>query len=256
MIDPHADPALVVGHVVDSVRDRLAQFLILEVVDANFLRLAFGMPFATAVLEIPHQFLLFRVDRDHRLPTLLEARRLGVDVLELSIAIGMLVAFARLAVGLQAVAGFVQQPRHRTIADPMALTGQLRRQPASALAGPTQGRHRIAPRQRFQQRLQGGNQRRVGLRQAFASRPSLPQTLGHRFVGMAFTILQFPQSPRRSCHERIPWPGDRRHAAVSIVSCLRRCPLAPRPFIQDSIQRVKLEANPFDDSCILHDSRA
>jgi hypothetical protein len=95
------------------------------VVDSNFLRFAFGMPFATAVLEISHQLLLLHVYRDHRLPALLEPRRLRVDELELGIAIGVLIAFPRLTVGLQAVAGFVEQPRHRAIASSMALTGQL-----------------------------------------------------------------------------------------------------------------------------------
>src|SRR3974390_1493569 len=108
MINADADPPLVIGHIIDAIRDRLAQFLVLKVVDAHVLQLAFGTPFATAVLEISHQFLLLRVDRDHRLPTLLQPRRLRVDELELGIAIGMLIAFARLAIGLQAVAGLTE----------------------------------------------------------------------------------------------------------------------------------------------------
>ena len=138
MIDSDAYPPLVVGHVIYAVRDRLAQFLILEVVDSNFLWFAFGMPFATAVLEIPYQFLLLRVDRDHRLPTLLEPRCLRVYELELGIAVEVLIAFARLAVSLQAVTGFVEQPRDRAVADLMASTGQLRRQTTRALARSTQ----------------------------------------------------------------------------------------------------------------------
>ena len=236
MIDTYADPALVVGHVIDAVRDRLAQFLILEVVDANFLRLALGMPFATAVLEIPHQFLLFRVDRDHRLPTLLEPRRLRVDELELGITIGMLVAFARLAVGLQAVAGFVEQPCHRAIANPMALAGQLRRQPTRTLARPAQG-------DIGSPRVNGSNNAskaasNVGSDSVKRLRPAPP--CRKRSVtgssGWLLTVLQFPKSrsdgvARQSCGR-----GDRCHASVPVVPRLRRCPLSSRPLIQDSVQ--------------------
>jgi hypothetical protein len=41
------------------------------------------VPFLTCVPEIAHQFLLFRVHRDHRLATFLEAYGLGIDVLKL-----------------------------------------------------------------------------------------------------------------------------------------------------------------------------
>jgi hypothetical protein len=108
VVDPHADPPRVVGHVVDAVGDCLAQFLIREVVDANLLRPPLGLPLAAAIAKIPHQFLLLRIDRDHRLPTLLEPRGLRVDELERGVTVGMLTAFPRLTVGLQAVAGLVE----------------------------------------------------------------------------------------------------------------------------------------------------
>jgi hypothetical protein len=92
-------------------------------VDADLLRLAFRTPFAAAVLEIPDQLLLLGVDRDDRLPSSLKPYCLGADELELGIAIGILIAFASLTIGLQAVAGLAEQPRDRAIADVMPLAG-------------------------------------------------------------------------------------------------------------------------------------
>ena len=62
VVDPDADPALVVGEVVDAVGDRLAQFLVFEVVGADLDRVALGAPLAPAVLEVADQLLLLGVD--------------------------------------------------------------------------------------------------------------------------------------------------------------------------------------------------
>jgi len=40
VVDPHADPSLIVHHVVDAVGNGLAQLLVEKVVNADFLRLA------------------------------------------------------------------------------------------------------------------------------------------------------------------------------------------------------------------------
>jgi hypothetical protein len=53
---------------------------------------------------------LLGVDRDHRLIVGLEGADLGIDVLELGVAIGMVAAVVGLAVGLTAVAELRQQP--------------------------------------------------------------------------------------------------------------------------------------------------
>ena len=78
---------------------------------------------------------------------------------------GMCEPLARLAVGLQAVAGLVQQQRHRPRPHAMILPRQFLGQPPRALAGPAQRRLGIAAGHRFQQRLQCRQQSRVGLRQ-------------------------------------------------------------------------------------------
>jgi hypothetical protein len=70
-------------------------------VHAHFLGPALAPQFPAAVLEIADQLLLFGVDGDGRLPAPPEALDDVIDVLELRIAIGMLVPFAGLGVGLR-----------------------------------------------------------------------------------------------------------------------------------------------------------
>ena len=59
MVDAHADPALVTRHVVDAVGDRLAEFLVHEVVDEHLLGLTARLPLAPAVLEFPTSSFFF-----------------------------------------------------------------------------------------------------------------------------------------------------------------------------------------------------
>ena len=73
VIDPHADPTLVVDQIVDAVRNSLAELGILEVVDPDFFGLSLGAPRSASILEIPDELLLLRVHRDRRLPLALEA---------------------------------------------------------------------------------------------------------------------------------------------------------------------------------------
>jgi hypothetical protein len=61
---------------------------------------AFGSPFAARILEIAHQFLLFRIDRDDRLAVRQEAASLFADVFKLSIPIHMLASFVDFPIGL------------------------------------------------------------------------------------------------------------------------------------------------------------
>ena len=61
------DPTLVGGDVVDPIGRDLPQSLDFEVVDPDRLRLALAAQLSTAVLEVAHQFLFLRVDRDRRL---------------------------------------------------------------------------------------------------------------------------------------------------------------------------------------------
>ena len=87
MVNTDTDPALVLGDIVDTVRDRLAELLVHEVIYTNLLGLALRSPFPTAVFEVADQLLFLGVHRDHRLAALLEQSHRGVDVLELGVAI-------------------------------------------------------------------------------------------------------------------------------------------------------------------------
>ena len=68
---------MVVEDVIDAVGNHLAQGLVLKVMNPDFFGPALGAPLATAVAEIPDQFLLFRVHRDRRLLAAQTICRLG-----------------------------------------------------------------------------------------------------------------------------------------------------------------------------------
>ena len=123
------------------------------------------LPLPAAVLEIPDQFLLLRVHRDRRLAAAQEPPHAGVDVLELGVAVGMLAPFARLAVGLQAVARLVQQRGHGPWPDgwPCRVSSSASRR---VLLQVQRSGDCGSPRvDGFDQRLQGRQQSRVGLGQ-------------------------------------------------------------------------------------------
>src|SRR5205807_3720186 len=128
--------------------------------------------------EIPDQFFFLGVDRDYR--RLFGQRRshLGVDVAELRIPVGVVVALLGLAVGLQAVARRIEQFGHQGAAHLVALRLQRLRQPAYALAGPPQRRFRIPAGRWFDQRLEIREQGRVLANRRLAPRPRPPNPRG------------------------------------------------------------------------------
>jgi hypothetical protein len=83
------------------------------------------MPPSTFVVITPNEFLLLGVHRDNGTSLLQEAANLAIQMLKLSVAIGMSRSFLQsFYVGLQAVSNFCQQSRHRIMADPITLLGQ------------------------------------------------------------------------------------------------------------------------------------
>src|SRR3954449_333627 len=68
-----ADPAAVVGQIIDAVGHDLAELLVLEVMDLGPPRLAFGAVLGALVGIVADQLLLLGVDRDHRLMVSLES---------------------------------------------------------------------------------------------------------------------------------------------------------------------------------------
>ena len=82
--------------------------------------------------------------------------RLRVDVFKLRVAIDVLAAFSRLAVGLQAVAHVAQKLADDRRTNLVPLLRQLLHKIAQAAGRPQQRPHRIAPRRRLDQALQIG----------------------------------------------------------------------------------------------------
>jgi hypothetical protein len=132
-----------------------------EVVDLNLLRAPLGLPLTAPVLEVTDQFLLLGVHGDDRPPGGDVSAAGLADVPELGVAVGALLSLARLGVGLEAVAEVMEQLSGDPMADGESFPSQGLGQLASALAGPPQGRHRVAACLGGDQLLQGGKDRRV-----------------------------------------------------------------------------------------------
>lgn len=113
-VDSDADPPFVVDHIVDAVRNGFAQLFVFEVMNANMLRLALGLPFLAAIVKIADELLLCRVHGDRRLPPFLKPLYLLVQVLKLCVAVRVLPALARFSRRLKAVADLPQQRSHGT----------------------------------------------------------------------------------------------------------------------------------------------
>ena len=67
MIDTHAHPALIPPYSIDPIRDRLAPFLVREVMDQGLFRFSLRLPFLAAVAVISYQFL-FLIHGNDRQP--------------------------------------------------------------------------------------------------------------------------------------------------------------------------------------------
>ena len=154
MIGADADPSDIVGDVVDAVGHGAAQLGIDEIVNVDQLWRSFWTPFPAVVLEIAHQFLLFRIDRYDRFVRSQERLGLRVDVLKLGVAIDVLAAFSRLAVRLQAIAHVAQKIADNRRANLVPFLRQRLHEVTQAAGRPQQRLHRVAPRHRLDQALE------------------------------------------------------------------------------------------------------
>ena len=154
VVTPDAHPPFIAGHVVDPIGNRLALRVGREIMHEHRWRTPRRLPFPARIPEVPHQLLLLRVDRDHRLPGGQKPVRRRIDMLELRVAVRMRGAFPTFARRLQSVAQTVEQAAHRGRTHAPPLLGQRRRQFCATLARPAQGRGRVPPRERVHQRLQ------------------------------------------------------------------------------------------------------
>src|SRR4051812_1858406 len=161
VIDPHADPPLIGGDIIDAVGRDLAEIRIKEIIDANVLGFSLGLPFLAAVLEIADQFLLLGVDGNHWIASRLVLRRLASDMGELGVPVRMLATFPGLAGRLETVAKVRQKVTDTARADLMALLDQFPRKPRRALARPAQRRLRVAAGGRLNQGIKVAQKRRI-----------------------------------------------------------------------------------------------
>ena len=161
VINTNAHPTLVRADIVHAIRDGLTLFAVKKIMNAYLFRIAFRAPFPPAVLEIAYPFLLLGVHRNRRRMTLQLPPHPSVDVLELRVPVWMIGPLTRLAVGLETVAGLVQQLPHERMARLVALCPKLFTQSPQTLASPSQRRLGISTGDRFNEFLQRNRQARI-----------------------------------------------------------------------------------------------
>jgi len=122
----------------------------------------------------------------------------------------------------------------------LALQRQLARQMARALAGPAQGRLRIAPRQRRHQTIQLNVQLWVGLAQTLAATVRLAQPRTHFKIGAAFSGRQLGQPFAYRVRRHPRGVAHRTHTTPTIGTRFSRRPMPPRSLIQHRCKRPVL----------------
>ncbi len=221
------DPAGVGGDVIDPVGGDLAQCRVGEVVHIRLPRRSGGFPFPTGSGEVADQHLLLRVDADHRITGCLKLCRLGVEITELGVPVGMLGAFEGFDVRLQAVPGLLEQVGHRPRRYRMTGAGQLRRQLRGRLRRPPQRRFRIAAGDRIHQGIQGPRQQRVA---DLLRRPPRPGTTHPARDRLG--VVQFPQPLRHGVRVRPAHRSDSLDPTPAQRLGLSTQQQPPRPLIQ------------------------
>src|SRR3954447_10693827 len=97
-----ADPASVVGDVIDAVGNGLAQLLVLKIMDIHPPRLSLRAPLRTGVPVVTNQLFFLGIDGNHRLIGRLELEDACVDMLELGIAVRVAASLIGLGIALTA----------------------------------------------------------------------------------------------------------------------------------------------------------
>ncbi len=186
--------------------------------DPHPLRRLRRTPRAARILEVPDQFLLFRVDRNRGLLLPLGRPHAPRNIPKLRVSVDVLAAFACLRVALQAVAQAMQQFGDHGVADVMAQPLERHRQRARAQARPAQRRVRIAGRRRLDQRVQVTQQRGIEVGGPLAAATGFPRPRRVR-----------PARCRRSRSPGLPSPPTRGAIAPSTRAREPRAWLAAWP---------------------------
>ena len=129
---------------------------------------------------------------------------------ELRVAIGMIVPLLGLAVALQAVATLPQQLGDFGVAHRVMSGRQFRRQRAGALAGPAQGRLRVAARRGLNHAIQGGRQAGIVGRQRVSSAALVANPARGQWRGLQFLHALGQRDPRQATGAAYP-----RNAAIT-----------------------------------------
>ena len=255
VVDANRDPAFVLQDVVDAVGDGFSQFFVHEVVDVHFHGTALAFHFPSAILEIPDQLFLLRIDGDHRLVTLVTVLHGGGNVAELSIPIRMLLALEALAVALEAVPLGLKQATDRIGTDSVLLRLQCLSDFPHALARPTQIGLWVAPRERIDEFVEIGEKCRVFFREFLAT---AARTADAAFgKGLLVSIRLRMQFADAGADGVVCESGGFRHDGdATVAACQRfRCrPVTTSTFIERRIeQSVFLPDHP--DPCIARHGR-
>ena len=144
MIDSHTHPGRVGTEVIDTLRNPFAKRFVRKILAAHLLRFALGRPFPPGIREIAHPFLLFGVNRDHRLTAFLKRPHVLIDGVKLGIAIRMRTALTRLPIALQAVVQRIKQSDNRVVTNYVPLAPERIGQMMGTFAAPAQRRLRVA----------------------------------------------------------------------------------------------------------------
>src|ERR671911_3223986 len=117
---PDADPAGVVGDVIDAVGDRLAKFLVLEVMDVDPSWMSLRAPLRARNPVVADQLLLLGIDGNYRLIGRLELENAGIDMVELGIPVRVATPIIGLGIALTAEPEVTQKAAHRIGRDRMS----------------------------------------------------------------------------------------------------------------------------------------
>jgi len=234
VIDPDAHPSAIGADVVDPVRNRLAQFRDREIVGPHRFGLAPRAPGSTRILEVANQFLLLGIDRNRRL--ILGQRRVDrlVEVLELSVAVGMMQSFAGLAVRLKAIAAGAQYRADAGMTDTMTQIVQGSGDLPKALDRPAQRLLGIAALRRSDDPLEILDQSWISRFQRPATSPRTP----HPTIRCRADRELIQATPNGATGNS----GDARHRGNPTPAGgqrLARCKNPPLPLVQIRAKRLE-----------------
>ncbi len=245
MVDSHIHPTEIFLQVVNSVRRRLAEFLVDEIINLHQLRRTFWSPNLSVLPVIADQFLLFGVDGNDRTISFQKLFRLLVDEFELGVSIRIRSAFDRLAIAGKLIFQFVQQSTNLFRRNFKTVFPQSIAQFSRAFRGPTKGRHRIAFGGWFDEGVEGRQEFRLFFRRLFSSASFSSNSVR----GKSFLVFEFFDSLNDGRSRKSRCSCDETHAAMPQAHCFAGRPESFLAFVPFLFQHLKLPCNDFFHEC-------